>query len=191
MFEKHFGSFFVNFYFFFFRLSFIFLRFVLLLLIFFLFCFHFFVFFFTTFVSIAVHIQVFDFMKNDVGTLEHSDFFEALLEKIWSYYDIPLILVCNYNNAFVLSSHHEGLPEVCLVLKTGFKLLHGVNGEIALVALTSSFYGDTDVQTHSKSNGLVGQNLNLLIIVFFIEWCPGGALTSEIGVTISLCLLFK
>jgi hypothetical protein len=78
----------------------------------------------------------------------------------------------------MLASHHEGFPEVGLVLQALFQLFLRINGKTALIALTPAFYSHGDVHVNPIGNSLIRESLNLLVIVIFTEEFPGALVTS-------------
>lgn len=74
-------------------------------------------FFFATLVSVAVHIEVLDLMKYDVCSIMNTDFLITLFEVIRGNNDFFALFVGDDDDALLLSSIHESLPEVSLVLE--------------------------------------------------------------------------
>jgi hypothetical protein len=117
-------------------------------------------------------------MQNYVGTVLDANLLEGLLKTVWSYNDVLLILVHHHDQALLLAPHHESFPEMSFVLQTCLQWLHRIDGDVALVALASSFDCNGDGHVNSECNEDVLESLNLLVVVLISKLNPGQRLSA-------------
>lgn len=99
----------------------------------------------------------------DLCTLSNSDLTEAFIEEIGSDESILLIFVRDYYQALILTSIHEGFPEVGLRPECSLKNIGWVDLQVGLVALAPAADSDGDIHVDLEADLLVHVALDRLL----------------------------